>query len=242
MDLSKNYYYILGVPSNATDKEIKKSYYKLSFEYHPDKNKDIDPSKFNLITEAYDILMNSKTREEYDKKSKWGLNYDESYEFLNYEFDNISNGWDEEKYNKFKKEESLNVVVYIDDKFNGVVEYERWVTCKDCKGSGKDLRSKIEIKDKNGNIIKMFESEDGCDFCEGSGKDFMGQECSFCFGQGKIGSKDCKLCKGEKRILGNQKLTGIKIEENEKDHKIEFMGNFSKNIPGKVGHLWIVKK
>jgi curved DNA-binding protein CbpA len=49
MNLNKNYYNILGVNHESTDKEIKKAYYKLSFDYHPDRNKDVDIVKFQLI-------------------------------------------------------------------------------------------------------------------------------------------------------------------------------------------------
>jgi DnaJ-class molecular chaperone len=240
MNLTENYYAILGITKESSEKEIKKAYYKLSFTYHPDKGGDANV--FSKMTEAYDVLMDNTKRSEYDKKSKWGREYNELYELLNYEFDNISKGWDESKYEDFKKKEVLSIVYYIDDDFDGELEYERWVICKECKGSGKDTKSKIEIKDAKGNILKIFDSEDGCDFCEGTGKDYNGNPCSFCFGQGKVGAKDCQTCKGEKRILGKQKLSGIKMERDQKDHKIEFMGNFSKDVPGKVGHLWIVRK
>lgn len=240
MNFSENYYAILGISKISSEKEIKKAYYKLSFTHHPDKGGDANI--FAKMTEAYDVLMDSNKKLEYDKKSKWGKEYNELYELLNYEFDNMAKGWDESKYDDFKKNEVLNIIHYIDNNFDGDLEYERWVICKECRGSGKDTKSKIEIKDAHGNILKIFDSEDGCDFCEGSGKDYNGNTCSFCFGQGKVGNKDCSICKGEKRILGKQKLTGIKIDKDQKDHKIEFMGNFSKDIPGKVGHLWIVRK
>lgn len=242
MDLSKNYYHILGLTNKSTEKEVKKSYYNLSKKFHPDVNKNTDILFFSELTEAYDILMDKEKRSEYDKKSKWGKDYNEIYELLNYEFDNMAKGWDESKYEDFKKKETLNIIHYINDDFDGSVEYERWVTCKDCKGSGKDTKSKIEIKDANGNILKIFDSEDGCDFCEGQGTDPYGNKCTFCFGQGKVGSKDCQTCKGEKRILGKQKLSGISFDKDKKDHMIEFMGNFSKDVPGKVGNLWLVRK
>ena len=240
MDFSINYYQVLGLTNKATEREIKKSYYKLSFVHHPDKGGD--SKVFNLLTEAYDILMNEKLKDEYDNRSKWGSNYDESLEFLDYQFDNLANGWDEQKLKDFKKRESLNIVQYVDGNFNGTIEYERWVICKECKGSGKDNKSKIEIKDKEGNILKIFDSDGGCDYCEGSGKDWIGNECGFCFGQGKVGAVDCKSCNGEKRILGKQKLSGIEFPKDQKDHKVEMMGNFSKDIPGKVGHLWLVRR
>ena len=135
----------------------------------------------------------------------------------------------------------LNIVINVDNTFDGSIEYERWVICKDCKGNGKDLKSKLEIKDSNGKILRVFESEDGCDFCDGTGKDEWDRDCAFCFGQGKSGSKECKTCKGEKRILGKQKLTGLKFQSDSNELKVEYMGNFSKE-PGKVGHLWIIKK
>ena len=75
MNLNKNYYNILGVTHESTDKEIKKAYYKLSFDYHPDRNKDVDIVKFQLISEAWSILSNLETRNEYDKKSKFGKDY-----------------------------------------------------------------------------------------------------------------------------------------------------------------------
>ena len=84
MDVNKNYYAILDISRNATDKEIKKSYYRLSFQFHPDKGGD--ELKFSEITEAYDILTSSK-RVECDMKSRWGNDYNESIELLNFEFD-----------------------------------------------------------------------------------------------------------------------------------------------------------
>ena len=53
----KNYYEVLGVPKNASQKEIKKAYYKMAKKYHPDVNKD-DPGaqkKFAEASEAYEV-------------------------------------------------------------------------------------------------------------------------------------------------------------------------------------------
>jgi len=238
MDVNKNYYAILAVSKESTEKEIKKSYYKLSFTNHPDKGGDA--ILFSQITEAYDCLC-SELREEYDKRSRFGRNYDELYELLDYQFDSVKEGWDDNKLEDWKKENQLNVVVRIGDDFNGTITYERYLTCKSCGGSGKDLKSKIVIKDDEGNILKIFDGDEGCDYCEGSGKDPFGETCGFCAGRGKVGSEDCTTCNGERRILGKQTLKGIKLEQEDKSKKIDFMGNVSKEGRGKVGHLWIVR-
>nr|KAF6354709.1 DnaJ heat shock protein family (Hsp40) member A3 [Myotis myotis] len=57
----EDYYQILGVPRNASQKEIKKAYYQLAKKYHPDTNKD-DPKakeKFSQLAEAYEETINT---------------------------------------------------------------------------------------------------------------------------------------------------------------------------------------
>lgn len=238
MDFNKNYYLILGVDKTANVKEIKKAYYRLSFTNHPDKGGN--PVIFSEMTDAYDVLT-SDSRKEYDKRSKWGASYDESLELLNYEFSNSAKVWDEDKLDEWKEKNQLNIVIHIDNTFNGTIEYERWVTCKTCGGNGKDTDSKIQIRDENGNLLKMFDGSDGCDFCEGTGKDWRGEICHFCNGKGQVGWSDCKTCNGQRRILGKQKLSKIKFPEKEKEYKIESMGHVSDTDKGKVGHVWLIK-
>ncbi|KFW88145.1 DnaJ subfamily B member 9, partial [Manacus vitellinus] len=45
-------YDILGVPKNASDRQIKKAFHKLAMKYHPDKNKSPGAeAKFREIAE-----------------------------------------------------------------------------------------------------------------------------------------------------------------------------------------------
>lgn len=50
-------YEILGLQKNASPKEIKQAYRRLSLRYHPDRNKDGNAEKkFKEITQAYQVL------------------------------------------------------------------------------------------------------------------------------------------------------------------------------------------
>ena len=65
----KDFYAILGVDKKASGEEIKKKYRSLARELHPDKTKGDDAleEKFKAVSEAYDILSDSKKRAEYDE-------------------------------------------------------------------------------------------------------------------------------------------------------------------------------
>lgn len=64
----KSHYQALNIPKNATHKEIKDAYYRLSMIYHPDKNKGSEEAAkmFRDITAAYEILGNVRQRRLYD--------------------------------------------------------------------------------------------------------------------------------------------------------------------------------
>ncbi len=88
----KDYYSILGVPRNATDKEIKSAYRKLAREYHPDVNQGAE-DKFKDINEAYEALQDPERRRMYDNLgSNWrqGQNFTPPPGYENWQTVNIN--------------------------------------------------------------------------------------------------------------------------------------------------------
>jgi DnaJ-class molecular chaperone len=66
----KDFYSILGVPKNASEKGIKEAFRKLARRYHPDVNRD-DPDatfKFIELAEAYRTLKSKEKRNEVDAR------------------------------------------------------------------------------------------------------------------------------------------------------------------------------
>ncbi|XP_071561293.1 uncharacterized protein [Temnothorax nylanderi] len=65
---SKNHYNTLKITPHATQTEVKSAYYKLTLQYHPDKNKsEYAKQKFQDIAEAYEVLGNHDQRKVYDR-------------------------------------------------------------------------------------------------------------------------------------------------------------------------------
>ncbi|XP_042367152.1 dnaJ homolog subfamily B member 9-like [Plectropomus leopardus] len=101
----RDYYDILGVPRDASERMIKKAFHKLALKYHPDRNKGPDAeAKFREIAEAYETLSDDKRRREYDQfghgpspgeghgGSGGGYNFHQHYQSFN--FDDIFKDFD----------------------------------------------------------------------------------------------------------------------------------------------------
>lgn len=72
----KDFYEMLELPRNASEADIKKAYRKLALRWHPDKNPDNQKEaekRFKEISEAYEVLSDSKKKGIYDKYGKEGL-------------------------------------------------------------------------------------------------------------------------------------------------------------------------
>ncbi|MBM3223112.1 MAG: molecular chaperone DnaJ [Candidatus Tectomicrobia bacterium] len=71
----RDYYEVLSVSRTATEDDIKKSYRKLAFQYHPDRNPNNPEAeeKFKEASEAYEVLHDADKRRIYDQYGHDGL-------------------------------------------------------------------------------------------------------------------------------------------------------------------------
>ncbi|HJT57786.1 MAG TPA: DnaJ C-terminal domain-containing protein [Ktedonobacteraceae bacterium] len=105
----KDYYAILGVKKNATEKEIRQAYRKLARKHHPDVNPGDKAAeeKFKEINEANEVLSDPEKRKKYDELS----NYYQQYGHMPgaSEFSGAGGGYDGGTYQyRTMNEEDLN--------------------------------------------------------------------------------------------------------------------------------------
>jgi molecular chaperone DnaJ len=70
-----DYYEVLGISKGCTQDEVKKAYRKMALKFHPDKNPgDAEAeARFKEVSEAYEVLSDTKKREMYDRYGKEGV-------------------------------------------------------------------------------------------------------------------------------------------------------------------------
>ena len=75
-----NYYDLLGVSKDASEKDIRQAYRRLARQYHPDVNRDdaAAEEKFKEINEAYGVLSDEDSRKKYDR---YGDNWQHAEEY-----------------------------------------------------------------------------------------------------------------------------------------------------------------
>lgn len=86
----KDFYSVLGVSRSASEQEVKKAYFSLAKQFHPDVNKDPNAkNKFAEINTAYETLSDSEKKKTYDAT---GMTGDEQDQAKNAGFDADSFG------------------------------------------------------------------------------------------------------------------------------------------------------
>uniref|UniRef100_H2ZB34 J domain-containing protein n=1 Tax=Ciona savignyi TaxID=51511 RepID=H2ZB34_CIOSA len=209
---SKDYYKVLGVSKNSSQKDIKKAYYQLAKKFHPDTNKgDKNASvKFAEVAEAYEVLGDQSKRQQYDMLGsagfqanqqgggpRWGSTQGfqgqmDPEDLFRKIFEEFSGGQQRgfEGFQDFSPME-----VYLDLTFNEAakganktMKIDMMDTCPRCDGKGSEPGTKITK----------------CGHCGGSGMEqvvtgpfVMRSTCRKCGGTGRLITFPCVQCQSK---------------------------------------------
>lgn len=101
-----NYYKILGISENATQKDIKIAFRRLARKYHPDRNPTISDELMKTINIAFESLSDPDKRQVYDRS----LKISKSKEISNADLSGDSNAasWDIESTSVYIHDQTMN--------------------------------------------------------------------------------------------------------------------------------------
>lgn len=132
--MNKDYYKIMGLSQNASEKDIKLAYRKLARKYHPDISKEPNAEeRFKEMGEAYEVLKDPAKRAEYDRYLK------------NPEFDPRAQQhatWHTERGGPFQSQGQSQSGQFNDDFFESLFGHSRY---QRQPMAGQDYQGKINI-------------------------------------------------------------------------------------------------
>ena len=215
----EDYYQLLGVPKNASEADIKKSFRRLAMKYHPDRNADNPEAEeqFKKIKEAHDVLSDPKKRAAYDQFGHAGVdpsmaggqgfgagNFSDIFGDV---FGDIFGGAGGARGRSGPQRGSdlrYNLEITLEEAVAGTevkIPIPTLVSCGACKGTGAAKDSKVLT----------------CPTCHGHGAVRMQQgffsvqqTCPTCRGSGKQIKDPCKSCQGQGRVQETKTLS-VKI-------------------------------
>lgn len=226
MAIKKDYYEILGVSKNASQKEIEEAYRRLAIQYHPDRHppekKEEMREKFKEISEAYAVLSDPNKRKQYDIYGHAGIDssYTQEDIFSGVDFGSVFRdigfeGVFEDLFDFFGVKTQrrgpqrgadieIPVTITLEEAYKGTekqISFYHTVPCSVCKGSG----------------AKPGTSKKICPKCKGQGSIVYSrgfftfkEMCPRCKGQGQVVDVPCERCSGHGKIKQQENIV-VKI-------------------------------
>ncbi|WP_394176005.1 molecular chaperone DnaJ [Thalassotalea litorea] len=211
-----DYYEVLGVGKDASERDIKKAYKRLAMKFHPDRTKgDKDKEEqFKQVKEAYEVLNDSQKRAAYDQYGHaafeqgqgpggFGGGADFGDIFGDVFGDIFGGGRGRGGQSRARRGADLryNLDMSLEEAVKGkTVELKvpTYVSCDPCNGSG----------------AKKGSTASTCSTCHGHGQVQMRQgmfavqqTCPTCSGSGKVIKDPCNSCHGEGRVKKTKTLS-----------------------------------
>lgn len=216
MASKRDYYEILGVKREASERDIASAYRKLAVKFHPDSNPGdaAATEKFKEATEAYEILSDTEKRARYDRFGHSGVDGQahqfESVDDILDAFGDVFGGGifgdlfgGQRRGGKRVRRGAdirADVTLSLEEAAKGAsktIEFARHQACEGCEGTG----------------AEAGQSRESCRRCGGRGQVVQSAgilrvqtTCPTCGGAGTIVTNPCKKCRGEGFVQTNRKL------------------------------------
>ena len=225
----KDYYQILGVSRNASEKEIKQAYRSLARKYHPDINPNDKSAeaKFKEINSAYEVLSNPEKRKRYDQ-------FGDQWEYA----DQFAKSGGQEERVRWDFARGGTSFEYGDmsgfgDIFSKLFD-DSGVGSRIKRGPrrGQDIESPIEVtleEAYHGSArLMQLQTEEPCTACGGTGR---------------VGNRICTMCNGARGKAVLRRLE-VKIPTGVRDgSRIRIAGEGGPGLAGgSKGDLYLVVK
>lgn len=226
---AEDYYKLLGIDKQASEREIKRAYRVLSKKFHPDKNpgNDTAKQKFVEVAEAYEALSDPNLRKIYDQYGHEGLaqqkgqggqqQHHDPFDLFS-RFFGGGGHFGHQHGERRGPDSEVRVSIPLANFYNGhdtEFQLEKQQICDECDGTG---------------------SADGivetCKACGGHGITIrkhmlapgifqqMQMQCDACGGQGKTIKHKCPICSGS-RVVRKVNTFSLHIDRGApKGHKI----------------------
>ena len=224
----KDYYSILGVNRNASEREIKQAYRRLARKHHPDINPGDKSAeqKFKRINEAYEVLSDKEKRHKYDQ---FGDQWQYADQFAQAHRQQAPFGdFGKGGYTEFRFGEEGDLGSLFDGLFRG---FGTGTSSRRARPQrGQDVEHPIEVT--------LGEAYQGASrFISLQAE----EACSGCGGSGSIQNMPCSVCRGSGRVTRLKRLE-VKIPSGVKDRaRIRIAGKGGPGYGGgKSGDLYLV--
>ncbi|XP_071087458.1 protein tumorous imaginal discs, mitochondrial-like isoform X2 [Haliotis cracherodii] len=227
----RDYYDVLGVDRSADAATIKKAYYQLAKKFHPDVSKN-DPSaasKFQEVSEAYEVLGDTSKRQQYDTFGMAGSGGNAGQRqsgFSSQGFENFHGSIDPEELFRnifgnagFRMSGFGNMNDFEESKFGFAPASEIMMDLtfqEAARGVNKDIN--VNVKDVcpkcSGKKAEPGTKPVKCHFCNGTGMEtintgpfMMRTTCRHCFGSRVLIKTPCTECNGKGSLIMRKRVT-----------------------------------
>ena len=223
----KDYYEILGVKREASEREIKQAYRKLARKHHPDVNPGdkTAEARFKAINEAYEVLSDKDKRAKYDKfGDKW--QYADQFAQAGYQ---RPPSWDFSQGGASGfRFEGDDLGSLFEELFRG--SRAGTYTRRPRSRRGQDIEHPVEVtlEEAYHGATRRLNLE-------------VGEPCSSCRGTGLIQNVPCSVCRGS-GVVSRLKHLEVKIPPGVRDgSRVRIAGKGGQGYGGAVnGDLYLV--